>query len=446
MRIFNALVICLFCLGFSISSTCAQGRAGLSIIRDYEIESTLKGWLTPLLEAAEMGPDSVRVIIVQSDQVNAFVAGGANIFVYTGLLQATKNPQEVIGVLAHELGHIEGGHLIAQRGALEKASYESILGTVLGIGAAILAGDGRAASALSLGGQNFARSNFLAHSRVKESSADQAALRLMGAAELPADGFLSFFETLAAQELLPASQQNEYARSHPLTQNRMNVIREAVAAQPRRELPGGWAEQHARMNAKLLGFIEPVRVAWRYAAQDQSFAARYARAIAAYRRSKVDPALQQVRDLIAEESENAALHELEGQILMEFGRVPQAVPSLRRAVALAPDSGLLRIMLAHALIESTQQNTEQLQIAIDHLKRARVSEPRNSRVQRLLATAYGRMGDEVRAHMALAEEAVLLGRRPQARDLLQRVLGAPDVPADVKRQAQDLKAYLDVKP
>ena len=198
------------------------------------------------------------MIIVQSDQVNAFVAGGANIFVYTGLLQATKNPQEVIGVLAHELGHIEGGHLIAQRGALEKASYESIL-EQCGIGAAILASDGRAASALSLGGQNFARSNFLAHSRVKESSADQAALRLMGAAELPADGFLSFFETLAAQELLPASQQNEYARSHPLTQNRMNVIREAVAAQPRRELPGGWAEQHARMNAKLLGFIEPVR-------------------------------------------------------------------------------------------------------------------------------------------------------------------------------------------
>src|SRR5262245_59417786 len=154
------------------------------IIRDTEIEETFKEWMSPLLQAAGLDKNSVNLIIVQSPQINAFVAGGANIFIYTGLIEKTDNPGEVIGVLAHELGHIDGGHLIAGRMAMEKASYESILGMVLGVGVAMATGEGGAATTLGAAGGSMALRGYLAHSRVQESSADQAALRFFESSQL----------------------------------------------------------------------------------------------------------------------------------------------------------------------------------------------------------------------------------------------------------------------
>jgi len=427
----------LFLVGLFSQTTHAQ-----TIIRDTEIEDMFQEWSEPLLKAANMGADSINIILVQSPDVNAFVAGGANVFFYTGLLQKTETPDEVIGVLAHELGHIAGGHLIAQRQALERASYESILGTVLGIGAALLGG-GDAAGAILHGSQGLAASRFLAHSRVHESAADQAALSYFEEAGFNPDGLTSFLEKLQGEELLPASRQSEYVRTHPLTRNRIDALkrRSENSANRDAEFPARWVEQHARMQAKLMGFIDPGRVAWDYDDRDQSIAARYARAIAAYQQSDVSDAIAGINALIADEPENAYFYELKGQMLVEFSRIEEALPAYAKAVDLRPDAALMRIAYAHALLQGNPQRNRQKE-AIENLQIALSTEPRSTRAHRLMARAYGQMGDDNLAKIHLAEEALLQRRIDTARRQATAVVNNTQEGSTEWLRAQDLLAYM----
>ncbi|MGZ9108427.1 MAG: M48 family metalloprotease [Micavibrio sp.] len=435
-----------FVLILAVAAPLAFAQGAPTLIRDTEIEAILKEWTAPLIAAAGMDPDSVNLIVVQDNEVNAFVAGGANIFLYTGLIEKTKNPGELIGVIAHELGHIRGGHLVRTREALENASYESILGAVLGIGAAILTGDSGAAAAVSMGAQSQAMRRFLAFSRVQESSADQSALDEFKHAQMNPQGFLTFMEQLESQELLPSSQQAEYVRSHPVTRDRIDAIRRGVEQSPHisKDFPPVWVDQHKRMQAKLTGFIAPGKVAWVYDDRDQSLPARYARTIAAYRQNHVDEALRMADDLLQSEPANPYFHEIKGQMLMDFGRLDPAEISLRKAVELKPDAALIRVLYAHVLIENSRagQNKGDVNEAISQLSRARQDETRSPRIHRLLATAYGYLGQEPEAQLHLAEEAVLQQRYSDAKRLAESASARLASGSRSWLRAQDILAYI----
>ncbi len=422
----------------------AQGRA-TTVIRDTEIEHILGEWADPLLSASGIGRKSVNLILVQSNEVNAFVAGGANLFLYTGLINRSENAGEVIGVMAHEMGHIAGGHLIKSREAMERASYESILGTVLGIGAAIATGNGGAGTAIIAGSQNYAQSNYLSHSRVNESSADQAAFSYISGAQINPSGLKSFLEKMESQELLPASQQSEYVRTHPITRNRIGAMDSLLERSIYKDkpLPAEWNEQHARMKAKLLGFISPEQVAYSYGSEDQSIAGQYARTIAAYRLNDIPTALRGIDELIKAEPDNPYFHELKGQMLVDFGRVEEGLPSYETSVKLMPDAPLLRISLAHALMQD-ENNTQKLREAVTHLERALIKEQRNSRAHRLMATAQGRLGHEDIAKLHLAEEAVLQNRLPYAKAQASAALKNFKAGSPEWIQAKDVLNYIAI--
>jgi predicted Zn-dependent protease len=411
------------------------------IIRDAEIEDILRSWSEPLVKAAGLEPNSVDFIIVQSSAMNAFVAGGPHIFLYTGLLVKTENADEVIGVVAHELGHISGGHLVRTRDAFQNAAYESLLGILLGAGAAIVTGEGKLGAAISAGSQSMAERRFLSFSRVQESSADQAALSYMGKAEKSPAGLLSFMRKLESEELLPPSRQSEYIRTHPLTRNRIETLEADMARSAyvsQKPLPSQ-NDQHARMLAKLAGFISPERVEYEYPAEDRSIPARYARAIAFYRKNDVDKALEEISYLLQIEPNNPFFLELKGQILVEFGRVKEAIPFYKKAVDLYPKSPLIRTAYAHALIEDAGQNgKEALKVAVVQLERAVRDEPRYARTHRLLATAYGRLDNKPMTYLHLAEEALLRGKREQAKDLAEAALETLEEGSKTWLRAKDI--------
>lgn len=418
------------------------------IIRDTEIENMLREWTSPVIRAAGLSPDGVHFVLVQDDNINAFVAGGPNIFIYTGLIEKTKDPSELIGVIAHELGHIQGGHLVRLRGAVEDASYESMLGAVLGIGAAILTGQGSAATVVSSGASSLAQRSLLSFSRVQESSADQAALNNLEHAGLNPSGLLSFMHELESQELLPSDQQTEYVRTHPLTRDRIEAIQAGIDRSSRAHDTTSAAkiEQHKRMLAKLKGFINPERVTWDYGDRDQSVPARYARTIAAYRQNHVQEALAGIDMLITIEPNNAYFHELKGQMLVDFGRVAQAVPEHKKAVEIDPKGGLLRIAYAHALIESASDSEkEKLQEAITQIDRALKDEPKSIRAYRLLATAYGRLGNDPMARLNLAEEALLKGEKDYAKSQANAAMKGLQKNSASWLRARDIVVYTDVR-
>ncbi len=414
-----------------------------TVIRDSEIESYLSEWFSPIFQANNMSPSQVKIILVQENDVNAFVAGGSNIFLYTGLIEKTENPGELIGVMAHELGHISGGHLVRGREALEQASYESILGTIIGVGAAVASGQAGAAGAGSIAGSSMASRRFLSKTRTFESSADQAAITSMNRAGMNPEGLLSFMRKLEGEELRPTSQQSEYVRSHPLTQNRISSIAAGVQKSNNREKKTSqkWLEQHDRMRAKLMGYIHPEKVSWAYDDKDFSIPAIYARTVADYRKNNIESALSGIDNLIKQEPNNPYFYELKGQMLVEFGRIKESLKPFQKAVNIRPKDGLLLTALAHAEIESSQDSGDILNKAIKNLKIAAQAEPRSTRVHRLLATAYGRQGNDAYARLHLAEEALLQNKKPYAKQQAEIALKSLPKNSSAALRANDILLF-----
>lgn len=405
---FFALRLGIFMLALLACLTTAPLRAeasGMIFIRDQETEDVLHMFALPIFQQAGLSPSAVRFILIQDDSLNAFVAGGQNIFIHTGLLLETEDIAELLGVIAHETGHIAAGHLFRTQMAVDDISMQSMLINILGIAAAIGAGSGEGAAAAMTAGSTFAQRSFMRHSRVQESSADQSGVRYLKDAGLPLDGFLSFMQKLSSQELLPESQQSEYVRTHPLTRDRIDFLQNTLDSQRRRgTVPPEWIEAHKRMRAKLYGYLFPERAVDN---KDTDIASRYGRTVALYRRGRINEALAEIDKLLAEEPKNPWFHELKGQILFETGKVAQSVAPYQKAVTYAPHSGLLHVAYAHALMESGAPDDKTLGTAINALKTALRTEPYQARTHRLLATAYGKQGQKGLAHLHLAEEAYI---------------------------------------
>jgi predicted Zn-dependent protease len=416
-----------------------QRREPLQFIRDAEIENIIRGFARPLFAAAAIDADSVDIVLVRDPSLNAFVAGGMNIFIHTGLLADADDASQLIGVIAHETGHIAGGHLIRGHEAMENASAEALLAMLLGVGAAVASGQPGAGAAIITGGTEMARRSVLAFSRAQEASADAAGLSYMEQAGLSARGLGAFLQKLAGQELLPADRQAAYTRTHPLTRDRIDTIqahlaRSRYSAAP---VPPQITAQFERMKAKLIGFINPQLALRRYRAEDRAIAARYGRAVALYQEGEIKAALPAIDSLIAEEPRNPYFQELKGQVLLENRRIVDSLPFYRRSVELLPDSGLLRAALAQALLET---NTPALiDEALKHLEAARHQEKNSPFVWRLFATAWGRKGQDGLVAYALAEEALARGDRAMARhqaDRAERML-PPGSPGWLR--AQDIR-------
>ena len=393
----------------------------LSVLRDSEIETILRAWADPLLESADLDPDAVSIRLVNDTRLNAFVAGGQNIFLNSGLLMATEDPLQVIGVVAHEIGHISGGHLARSEEASRQAQTVALLHTILGIGAAAVgavtgsSSSGEAAGALLSGGGAVGLRHFLAFSRTQETAADQAALKLLEANRISAKGLLKFLQKFENQDLLSPDRQDPYLRTHPLTLGRISFVRNhiAVSAVSDNQISELFLIQHARIRAKLVGFLRPIEKTLQfYPPEDKSVAARYARAIGYYRDSQIESALHELETLLAEEPENPYFHELRGQILFESGQLRQAWPSYEMANDLLPEDSLLMCALARLEIEIGDQ--ELVRKAIGSLEKVVIYEPTNNVGWWLLSIGYGRVGRMADSSLASAEQAILEGRPEDA--------------------------------
>ncbi len=376
-------------------------------IRDAEIETIIRDFATPLFQAAGLNPSSVNVFLVDDPTLNAFVSGGQNLFLHTGFLIATEDPLEVIGVLAHETGHIAGGHIATTTDRFKETSAQVIASYVLGLGAALATGQPGLGNAIILGGQDLALKGLLSYTRSQEQAADQAAIRLLEATQQSPSGLLSFLRVLGGQEVFLATSQDPYLRTHPLTRERISFLEDQLRRSPYADTPPRpeFVRLHKRMRAKLIGFLQPQgRVLRAYPESDDSAESRYARAIMHYRRPELDRALALIDSLIAEAPEDAYYHELRGQILFENGRLAEALPSYEKAVRIRPDEAQLNLALARVEIETNDPGL--IDRAEGHLKTALRQEPENASAWRLLAIVHGRRGETGLTALALAESAL----------------------------------------
>ncbi|MHA1600768.1 MAG: M48 family metalloprotease [Alphaproteobacteria bacterium] len=393
----------------------------IRLIRDAEIESIIRLYSTPLFQAAGLSPRDIDVYLVNDPRLNAFVAGGLNMFIHTGTLMQADGPLEVIGVIAHETGHIAAGHGATRGENLRKSTKSIIASYILGLGAALATGRGELAQAVISGGQDIALKGLLSYSRAQESSADQIAIRLLNGTGQSPSGLLSFMRKVSGQEVLYSSNQDPYLRSHPLTRERIQFLEDQVHKSRYGRIPASpkLIALHKRMQAKLIGFLQPMdRVLRLYPETDTSLPAQYARAISNYRNGDMRKGIKLTDALLAEHPDDPYFHELKAQILFESGQVAEAIPEYEKAAQLQPDSPQLAMALAQAQIEMNDPPTDQK--ALMHLARALRHEPNNSFAWRLTAIAHGRTGDIGMTALALAESALARGRAPEARDQAAR--------------------------
>ena len=418
---FGALLrgVALVAAGFA--ALCGGARAPSAaevLLRDAETENNIKTMAAPIWRAAGLEPNDVGIYLVQDNQLNSFVAGGQAIFINSGLVLRAENPNQLIGVIAHETGHIAGGHVLRAKEAMRNASIESIIAMVAAAGASVL---GRSGAPL-LGAAGVGERSFLQFSIAQEATADHAALNFLDRSCQSARGLLKFFEILQSNELLTGERQESWVRTHPLTQQRVQYIRDHVQQARCSNTPDSPAsiELLRRIKAKLHAFIDdPSKTLSTYPSSDHSPIARYARAIAYYRMPKLDLALPEIDGLIRDFPNDPYYRELKGQMLFENGRVRDAMRPYEEAVKLAPSAALLRISLSQVYIESGDPALNKRAIA--YLNDASRAEGRESQIWRFLAIAYGRDNQIGMAALSLAEEALANGKK---KDAMQQALRA----------------------
>ena len=413
------------------------------MIRDTEIEADIRTMVTPIWKAAGLEPSALHVYLIEDKTLNSFVAGGQNEFINTGLIMRAETPNQLLGVLAHETGHIAGGHLTRAQQAMRNASIEGIIAMVLGAAATVVGKNGGAL----LGAEGVAQRAFAQYSVTQEASADQAALTFLDRSSQSSRGLLQFFQILQSEELLSGVRQDPYLRTHPLTAQRLEHVRNHVDHSRFSDAPDSAAnvEMLKRIKVKLAAFTSPPSSTLAaYPDQDQSVLARYARAIAYYRMPKLDKALPIIDGLIRDYPKDPYFRELKGQMLFENGRIADAVQPYEEAVRLAPGAPLLRISLAQVYIESNDPKVTKRAIA--HLNDALRTEDKESNGWHLLATAYGREDQMGMAALALAEEGLSAGKKKdatqqasRAKALLKKSSAAYNRAEEIQREAEKIE-------
>ncbi len=420
------LVAVLTAAALAVGSVPAHAQKGPPIVRDAEIEQLLKEYTQPLLRAAGLAQQNVQVVIINDRSFNAFVADGRRIFVNGGALMDAETPNQIIGVLAHETGHIAGGHLARLREAMAAATTQSIIAMLLGIGAMVAAGGGNSglgqAGAAAIAGPTQAVQNTMfGYIRAQEDQADRAAVKFLTATGQSPKGMYETFKRLADQTLYQSRGINPYMQTHPLPSERVAALEGAARQSPYwdHKDPPALQARHDLMRAKLYGFLErPEAVARRYPASDTSLAARYARAIAAYRYSDPRAAAASIDALIQAQPENPYFYELKGQAMLEGGKPAEAIAPLRHAVSLAPNPTLIQIMLAQALVATRDRS--RVDEAVSLLRTVLAREPESPDAYSHLAMAYGLKNDLPNADLASAQAAFMRGDIKTAREIATR--------------------------
>lgn len=427
---------------------------GLPLIRDTEIELLLNDYSQGIFRAAGLGTGRVTVRIVNNESFNAFVIDGRNVFMHTGTLTQAETPNEVIGVLAHEAGHIAGGHMAALRARIAKDQTRALLIQLLGIGAMIggaaSGGDtgreiGSAGQGVMMGGNELIMRGLTAERRSQESAADQAGLKYLNATQQSGRGMLATFERFAGQELFSDAHRDAFARTHPVATDRLARLRQIVESSPfynKKDSPE-LQHRHDMMRAKLSGYMEaPALVFNRYPASDASLPARYARTIASFRQGAggFEQGLAGINGLISAQPNNPYFWEVKGDFLQKAGRPKEAIAPLRKALQLHKgDAPLVGVQLAQALLQTKERQYSDEAIGL--LRKAVQREPDNATAYNTLGQAYYDKGMLPQSELARAQGLFYFGALKQAQEFAKRAQAAlkPGSPDWVK--ADDIINY-----
>jgi len=388
----------------------AETRAQ-TLIRDAEIERSLNEIAQPILNAAGLSPDNVKIMVINDSTLNAFIIDGRHIFIHSGLMAKMERPEMLQAVIAHEAAHIANGHVVRRAMNARNARSASGLGLLLS-GIFAVTGNLQAAGGLAVGSSGTAQRLFFAHTRDEENAADQAAVQYMARAGTDPSAMADVLEIFRGQEVLAPGRQDPYVRTHPLTRDRLRRVREYAATyggEKRKAASSDSDYWFARARGKLEAFLgDPARVVRQLRDARADSLTLMQRAVAYHRLPDRKKAAANADALVRARPEDPYVHELKGQILYEARRFESAGQAYARAVELAPQEPLILAGYGRALLALDTRDGNRRGLKV--LERSRSQDPVQPRMLRDLAVAYARLGDKGMASLATAERYALVGR------------------------------------
>jgi predicted Zn-dependent protease len=412
-----------------MSPVLAQQQKGPPVIRDTEAEQLLRDYTRPILRTAGLEKQNIQVVIINESAFNAFVADGHRIFVNYGAIMQSETPNQIIGVLAHETGHLAGGHLAKMREQMARAQTQMIIAMLLGAGALVAGARGgnsnsglaNAGAAAVAGPQEMIRRTLISYVRQQEENADRAGVKFLTATGQSPRGMYETFKRFTNESLFAARDADPYLQSHPMPAERVAALEGLARSSPywdKKDEPS-LQLRHDLVRAKISAFMEPQDTVYRrYPMSNDSLPARYAHAITTYLHGDLRSALVQIDGLIQLQPNNPYFQELRGQALLEGGKPAEAIAPLRKAVQLSNSAPLIEMLLGQALVATNNKAYTDEAITILRAAVARETEAPLGYTQ--LAMAYGRKGDYAEADLASAQAAFLRGDNKTARELASR--------------------------
>jgi len=391
----------------------AQPARAVTLIRDAEIEYALDQLAAPVLRAAGLSPDRVQVLLIHDRTMNAFVIGNDAIFIHTGLVLQLDSAAQLQAVIAHEAAHIANGHITRRMTNMRMAQNGAGFGLALAIAVAAAGGEADAVAGIAVGSAQSAQRRFFAHTRAEEASADQASIRYLLSAGVPTAGAVEVLQIFRGQEALSVDRQDPYARTHPLTTDRLRALQALVSANPGTprdtEAAAYW---FARAQGKLSAFIRAPGWTLREVRGRTDAVSVMRAAVAYHRQPDPDRAIATMRAVVNAAPDDAFYHDLYGQILLEKRQTSAAVQAFARAADLAPNEPLILGGYGRALLalDTDAGNARAVQV----LEQARARDDRDARILRDLGQAYARTGQPGQASLAVAERYALIGRMEDA--------------------------------
>jgi predicted Zn-dependent protease len=446
MRIFLTFILFLFLL--TIPDLAREVKASpaerpISYVRDDETEKFLKEITKDIFVAAGLDPDSIKIVIVNDPSINAYVAGGQNLFVHTGLIVQSDNAAGLIGVLAHETGHIKGAHIIQKDSNIKDASMGTLAGYALGLGTALAGAPPEAAVAIGSVGQNVAMRNFLSYSRDYENAADTVALNVLKKIGISPEGLIGILRKLLQKQKISGDIYDKYLLTHPVSEERINYIENFIKQNPGvdKPTPADIEERFRMVKAKVMGFLESPERTRLYYQNKTGPDAIYARAVAFHKESKFSESMKLIDELIASKPEDPYFNELKAQFLFESGQIDASIEQYRKSLFLLGNSPLVRLKLSEALLASGSRKN--WQESTGQLKAILAQEPKNTAALEKLGFAYGKLGKLGTSYLYLAEGAVISGNIPNAKKYLILAEQSIEKKSQDEDKLEELKKELD---
>lgn len=412
------LILSFFCLVFASNIACAE--QAISTIRDDETEKLLKEIIDPIMRAIGLDPESIEIVIVNDPSINAFVSGGQRIFINTGLIAESDDVSTLIGVLAHESGHIKGAHIIQKGNDYEKANYGAIAGYVLGLGSVLAGAPPEAGLAISSAGQNIAMRNLLSYSRDYENAADTVALEVCKKIGVTPRGLVNLLRKLLSEQKISGDIVDKYMLTHPVSQERIKYIESYLDKNPGMDKPAS-ADLQRRflmVKAKIYGFLYDFKKTQQIYGGKDADEAYYALSILKHRKAKFAESDTYLNKLMAKYPDNYYLKELRAQFLFERGNVDGSISEYRKVLTKLDKSALIRLKLANALLN--KKDSASYEEAASQLKAALLTEPRNISLVNQLGLAYGKLGKLGTSYLYFAESAIIANNLNNAKFYLRK--------------------------